>query len=43
VRDFDVSHPGCHFEIGGNAPDMTLDELIEMVALDPVVALKRKE
>jgi hypothetical protein len=36
VRDFDTAHPGCHFEIGGDAPpDMSLSEMIEMMRIDP--------
>ena len=35
VRDFDTAHPGCHFEIGGEAPDMPLADMVEALRLDP--------
>jgi hypothetical protein len=35
VRDFDTAHPGCHFEIGADAPEMPLADMIEALRLDP--------
>jgi hypothetical protein len=35
VRDFDVAHPGCHFEIAGDAPHLSLPEMIELVRVNP--------
>lgn len=35
LRDFDVAHPGCHFEVMGEAPDLTLAQAVEMVRLNP--------
>jgi hypothetical protein len=37
LRDFDVAHPGCHFEVMNDAPEMTLAEALEMVQLDPAL------
>jgi hypothetical protein len=35
VRDFDVAHPGCHFEIGLEAPEKTMAEAIDMMRVNP--------
>jgi hypothetical protein len=35
VRDFDVAHPGCHFEIGLESPDVSLAEAVEMLRINP--------
>lgn len=35
VRDFDVAHPGCDFKIAGDAPDMTMAQLMDAVKVDP--------
>jgi hypothetical protein len=31
VRDFDAAHPGCHFKIAVDAPDVPLASMIEML------------
>jgi hypothetical protein len=35
VRDFDVAHPGCHFEMGLEAPNVSLAEAIEIMRVEP--------
>lgn len=35
LRDFDTMHPGCHFEIMAEAPQMTTAEFVEAVRIDP--------
>jgi hypothetical protein len=35
VRNFDVAHPNCHFEIGVEGPDMSLVEMIERLRVEP--------
>jgi hypothetical protein len=35
VRDFDSAHPDCHFEIGADVPDLSLAQVLEMLALEP--------
>ena len=37
LRDFDAAHPGCHFEVLQDAPDLTVAEIIEQVRLDPAL------
>jgi hypothetical protein len=37
VRDFDVAHPGCHFEIGVEAPTLSLVEAVDMLRVDPAL------
>jgi hypothetical protein len=37
VRDFDVAHPGCHFEIGVEAPHASLAEMVDMLRIDPAL------
>jgi hypothetical protein len=35
LRDFDVAHPGCHFQVAADAPDMPMAKIIEMLQLNP--------
>jgi hypothetical protein len=35
LRDFDLAHPDCHFEVAVDANDMTLAKAIEMVKVTP--------
>lgn len=37
LRDFDIAHPGCHFEVAIDAPDMPLAKIIELVQLNPAL------
>ena len=37
VRDFDTAHPGCHFEIGIDGPDIQLAEAVEQLRIDPAL------
>lgn len=29
LRDFDIAHPGCHFEVAANAPDEAAAEVMK--------------
>ena len=36
LRDFDVAHPGCHFEVMiDGSPDTTIAEMIETLQVNP--------
>lgn len=35
LRDFDVAHPGCHFEVVADAPDKTITQMVEMLRIEP--------
>src|SRR5262249_13484868 len=35
LRDFDTAHPGCHFEVATDVPDVPLKQAIEMLQLTP--------
>jgi hypothetical protein len=37
LRDFDVAHPGCHFEVGIEPPDVSLAEALRLLAVDPAL------
>jgi hypothetical protein len=41
LRDFDVAHPGCHFEVAADAPDLTLAQAVELVRLSPDLTFKQ--
>jgi hypothetical protein len=42
VRNFDVEHPGCHFEIGADCPtDLSLSEMVEMCVIDPALSFAK--
>jgi hypothetical protein len=35
LRDFDTAHPGCHFEVGVDGPDMPLADMVRLVQVEP--------
>lgn len=35
VRNFDMDHKGCHFEVAMDAPDITLAEAVERLKVEP--------
>ena len=35
LRDFDTTHPGCHFKVDALAPEMTIEEVRRMMDVDP--------
>lgn len=35
LRDFDVAHPGCHFEVGIDGPDEPMNEMIMRMQVEP--------
>ena len=35
LRDFDTAHPGCHFEVGIDAPKETFAEMVERLRIEP--------
>lgn len=40
LRDFDTAHPGCHFELAADTPDITMAEVLELLQLDPPLDLQ---
>jgi hypothetical protein len=41
VRDFDIAHPGCHFEIGLEAPNVSLAEAIDILRVEPALTFTK--
>jgi hypothetical protein len=37
LRDFDTAHPGCHFEVGIDGPEMSLVEMVQRLQVDPAL------
>jgi hypothetical protein len=35
LRDFDIAHPGCHFEVLVDAPDLSFAEMLAEVQVTP--------
>jgi hypothetical protein len=35
VRNFDTAHPGCHFEIGLEGPDIPMKTMVERLLVEP--------
>jgi hypothetical protein len=35
LRDFDTAHPGCHFEVCADTPDMPMAKVIEILQINP--------
>lgn len=35
MRDFDTAHPGCHFQIMADAPNMSVAEIQETMKVSP--------
>jgi len=38
IRDFDQAHPGCLFQIAVNAPELSIEEMKELLNVDPPFA-----
>jgi hypothetical protein len=38
LRDFDTAHPGCHFEVGIDGPEMTLADMVQRLQVDPALS-----
>lgn len=41
LRDFDTQHPGCHFEVMADAPNLTLAEMTKLVQIDPALSFEQ--
>jgi hypothetical protein len=35
LRDFDVAHPGCHFEVIADAPEAKVKDIFEILRVHP--------
>jgi len=35
LRDFDVAHPGCHFEVMTATPEKSIAQVIETLQINP--------
>jgi len=40
LRDFDVLHPECHFQLAVDAPAMTIPEVIEALRVKPELTIQ---
>jgi hypothetical protein len=41
LRDFDTAHPGCHFEVMVDVPDLTIGEMVERLRVDPALTFQQ--
>ena len=39
LRKFDTLHPGCHFEVGMDAPEVSIAEAIAACRIDPALTV----
>lgn len=40
LRDFDIAHPGCHFEVIADAPpEMTIREMVDVMRVNPDIPI----
>ena len=37
LRNFDATHPGCHFEVGMDAPEVSIAEAVSALRIDPAL------
>lgn len=35
LRDFDTAHPGCHFQVFADAPDVSNEDVVKMMVVNP--------
>jgi hypothetical protein len=35
LRDFDIAHPGCHFDVAMDAPETPLADMIRLLQVEP--------
>ena len=41
LRDFDVKYPGCHFGMTIDAPGKSVEEIEEMIGIEPPLAFRK--
>jgi hypothetical protein len=41
LRDFDTQHPGCHFVVAADAPDMLMKDMIEQLKVNPSLSFEQ--
>jgi len=41
LRDFDMMHPGCHFEVAADMPDMSVAEMVEKIRVEPGLTFEK--
>jgi hypothetical protein len=41
LRDFDAAHPGCHFEVTADCPDLTLTEVVDLLRITPELTITK--
>lgn len=41
LRDFDVAHPGCHFEVAIDVPETSLAEMVKELQLNPALTFQQ--
>lgn len=41
LRDFDKAHPGCHFQVFADAPDVDSDDVIKMMVVHPDLTFQK--
>lgn len=39
LRDFDTAHPGCHFSVLAAAANMSTEEAVDALRIDPSLSL----
>ena len=37
LRDFDTAHPGCHFQVAIEAPDVSITDVVERMKVEPAL------
>lgn len=38
LRDFDTAHPGCHFQVCIDAPDVSMADMVERLKVEPALS-----
>lgn len=41
LRDFDLAHPGCHFEVLADTMHIPLEVMVEMLKINPGFSFQR--
>jgi len=41
LRDFDTKHPGCHFNVAADAPNLSVTEMVDLIRIDPGLTFQK--
>jgi hypothetical protein len=41
LRDFDTAHPGCHFQVFADAPNVSMADMVAVLKVEPKLTFQQ--